>query len=72
MIERNDCKEFLGERVGIGVANFITGGIFYYYGTLLEVTENFVKIKMKTGYKQINLADILEIKIAPGRGFNYG
>jgi len=64
MIESKECNEFLDQRVGIGVTNFENGGIFYYYGILLEVTDQYVKIKMDIGYKQINLEDIIEIKTA--------
>lgn len=64
MIESNECMEFLNQRVGIGVANFRNGGLFYYYGELLEVTNQYVKIKMDTGYKQVNLDEIIEIKKA--------
>jgi len=64
MIESNECDEFLNQRVGIGVANFENGGIFFYYGQLLEVTNEYAKIKMDTGYKQIPLDEIIEIKSA--------
>jgi len=64
MIESNECKEFLNKRVGVGVTNFENGGVFYYYGTLLEVADQYVKLKMSIGYKQINLEEIIEIKIA--------
>jgi len=64
MIESNECSEFLNERVGVGVNNFLNGGLFYYYGQLLEVTEEYVKIRMSTGYKQIQLDEIIEIKRA--------
>ena len=52
------------ERVGVGVANFLNGGIFYYYGQLLEVTDEYAKIRMDIGYKQIRLDEIIEIKRA--------
>ena len=64
MIDSNECMEFLNHRVGIGVTNFENGGIFYYYGQLLEVTDEYVKIKMDIGYKQIRLDEIIEIKRA--------
>jgi len=64
MIESSECKEFLNQRVGVGVTNFLNGGIFFYYGELLEVTNQYVKIKMDIGYKQINLVEIVEIKMA--------
>lgn len=64
MITCSECREFLNERVGVGITNFHNGGLFYYYGELLEVTERYVKIKMDIGYKQINLDEIVEIKKA--------
>ena len=66
MIESKECREFLNQRVGIGVNNFLNGGVFYYYGELLEVTERYVKIRMSIGYKQIPLDEIIEIKRAKG------
>ena len=64
MIESSECGEFLDERVAIGVTNFENGGIFYYYGQLLEVTNLYVKLRMDIGYKQISLDEIIEIKRA--------
>jgi len=64
MITCSECKEFLNERVGIGTTNFRNGGLFYYYGQLLEVTDQYIKIRMSIGYKQINLDEIVEIKRA--------
>ena len=64
MITCRECKEFLNERVGVAISNFVNGGLFYYYGKLLEVTEQYVKLKMDIGYKQINIDEIQEIKRA--------
>lgn len=64
MIESSECEEFLNQRVGVGVSNFLNGGIFFYYGYLMEVTEQYIKLRMDTGYKQINLDEIIEIKRA--------
>lgn len=67
MIEKNECTEFLNEHVGIGIKNFYhaDGGLFYYYGTLLQVTEEYAKLKLDKGlgYKQIDLDEIVEIKV---------
>lgn len=64
MIDRNECEEFLNQRVGIGVTNFLNGGVFFHYGHLLEVTDEYAKIRMDVGYKQIRLDEIIEIRTA--------
>jgi len=65
MIESSECKEFLFRRVGVGLPHLSDSTkIFYYYGTLLSVTTEYVKIKMRNGYKQIPLEEIIEIKLA--------
>ena len=64
MITESECSEFIGKRVAVGVTDFVQGGIFYYYGILLEVTDKYVKIRMDVGYKQIFLKEIIEIKLA--------
>jgi len=69
MITCKECNDLLGEYVGIGVKNFHTDGIFFYYGDLLEVNSDYLKIKMTIGYKQIELSEIVEIKIARREGY---
>ena len=64
MITSSECSEFISERVAVGVVDFVHNGNFYYYGRLLEVTDEYVKIKMNVGYKQIFLKEIVEIKLA--------
>ena len=64
MITCSECSEFIGKRVAVGVTDFVQGGNFYYYGVLLEVTDEYVKIRMNIGYKQILLSEIIEIKMA--------
>jgi hypothetical protein len=69
MIERNECLEFLNKRVGIGVKHLtIPDRLFFYYGKLLKVNYDSVKIKIPEGYKLIFLSDIIEIKLVPYTG----
>lgn len=64
IITRGECSEFLNKHIGVGIPDFKGNGVFFYYGTLLEVTDQYVKLKMDVGYKQINLDEIIEIKNA--------
>jgi len=63
MITSSECSEFIGKRVAVGVTDFIHGGTFYYYGSLIDVTDDYVKLKMSIGYKQVFLKEIIEIKL---------
>lgn len=63
-ITPNECRELDGHEVAVATTNFYTGGNFYYYGHLQEITEQHIKIKMKIGVKIIPISEIIEIKIA--------
>lgn len=55
-------KLYLNKRVGVGVPHFvIPGKIFFYYGTLINVTNTSVVIKNNDGLKEIPLYDIQQI-----------
>jgi len=65
MIDSKECSEFRGKYVGVGIKDIhIPGKLFFYYGTLIDIDEKTVKIRLSNGYKQIFLDDIEEIKLA--------
>jgi hypothetical protein len=65
MIVSKECNEFKGKYVGIGIQDIhVPGKLFFYYGTLIDIDNKSVKIKLNNGYKQIFLDDIEEIKLA--------
>lgn len=60
-MDANECKEFLHKLVAIGVPHQTEMRPFYHYGNLLEVTNQYAKIRTVNGYKLVPLEDILEI-----------
>jgi hypothetical protein len=59
----NDCILFKGEYVSVGIPhNVAPGKLFWYYGTLTEVTDTEIKIQMSHGVKLIPLNQIMELK----------
>jgi len=68
-MDRSECQEFLLKTVAIGVPHQTEIRPFYYYGKLLEVTKQDVKIKTTNGYKLILLDDIIEIYEDKGANF---
>ena len=65
-MKAEECREFLHTLVAIGVPHQTEARPFYYYGILLEVTEEYAKIRMENGYKAIPLDEILEIYMTQG------
>jgi len=61
-MNRNDCEEFLNEFVTVAVPHIILDRPFFITGILKEVTDRYLKLKIKDGYKQIFIDDILEIR----------
>jgi hypothetical protein len=65
-MKEDECREFLHTLVAIGVPHQTEARPFYFYGLLLEVTEQYAKIRMENGYKVIPLDEILEIHETKG------
>ena len=71
MITCKECTDLKNKYVGIGVKNFHKNGLFFYYGDLIQVNKAYLKLKMSTGYKQIELNEIVEIKLARRSSYQY-
>ena len=56
-----ECKEFLLKTVAIGVPHKTETRPFFHYGKLLEVTQQYAKVRTANGYKIVPLEDIVEI-----------
>ena len=68
-----DCRAYLNKSVGIGLPHWVVPDkLFFYYGTIIEITDNFLLLKGKNGLKQIILQDINQIvKDRDGMGNDY-
>ena len=65
MIEKNELIEFLNCLVDIGIQHYnCLDRPFYHTGYLREANDNFIKLKMETGYRMIPLDEILEIRLS--------
>lgn len=65
MFEKNEFDEFFGEIVDIGTHDFnVPDRIFYYTGCIKEITGNYIKLKTATGYKIVELDQIVEIRLS--------
>lgn len=70
LIGKKECLIFLHKYVSVGVPSFNLGRPFYLSGEVIEVTEDYLTVKMPNGYKQIYFEDLVEIRVAKraGRG----
>ncbi len=63
MVKFDDVKDYIYEDVSVGLQHsVIPNRLFYYYGFLEEANDEFIKIQMRNGVKQIPLNQIMEIK----------
>jgi len=59
MITKEELLPFKDKHISVGVPNFyIYDKTFFYYGTLLEVTETEIKLQTKKGYKIVPISSI--------------
>lgn len=62
MITKNECLEFLNEFVSVGIPHATEPRNFFYSGVLLEVTDYYIKLKTRNGYKEIPYNELKEIR----------
>ena len=65
MIERKDIEPLKNDFVAVGVPHdIIPDRLFFYYGTLTEINNSYVKIELPNGngYKLIPINDIHDIQ----------
>ena len=68
MIDRYDLEKFKGKHVCLGVPNDMDDTrLFFYFGLLINVNNEYCKIKTNIGYKIIPISQIRDIHLA-GRG----
>jgi len=61
-LEQKDLEPFINKYIAVGVPHeIITGRLFFYFGTLQEITSTDIKLKTDNGYKIVPFADILEL-----------
>lgn len=65
MFERDEILEFLHKTIDIGIPRFEDNDrLFYYTGVLTEVTQEYIKLKLWDGIKQIPINDVIEIRLS--------
>ena len=61
-MNRNDCEEFLNETVTVAIPHIILDRPFFVTGLVKEVTDGYIKLQVKDGYKHIQIDEIIEIR----------
>ena len=62
MIEKIELEIFLQKKVAIGVGHdIIQGRLFFYFGRLIHISQDDVKLKTKNGFKIIPIGEIRDI-----------
>ena len=61
-------KDFLNKVVDIGIPHlYLEGRLFFITGTVIDVKDGFLTLKIKDGIRKIPFSDIIEIKVSEGR-----
>ena len=63
MIVKEYCEPFLGKIVNISVPHYYLDRLFFITGKVLQVNDEHLVIQLKDGVKQIQLDEIIEIKL---------
>lgn len=68
-MQKNECMKLLKNYVAVGIPHKSQDRPFFFYGKLVDVTDDFVLLERKMdvegieGYKQIPLNQIIDIHI---------
>ena len=55
---------FLGKTVNVGIPNFVRKDrLFFVTGVVLDISDNFLTLKIKDGVRKIPINDVREISI---------
>ena len=61
-MKAENCREYLNKRVGVGVPHWvIPDKLFYYFGELVAVKDEYVIIQDVKGLRQIEIRNIRQI-----------
>ncbi len=66
-MKRELLEEYYNKRVAIAVENE-SRRYFWFYGTLVELTDEYLILKYKTGMKRLPLNEIANIHLDAGKG----
>ena len=66
-MKRELLEEYYNKRVAVATEN-ARGRYFWFYGTLAELTDEYLILKYKTGMKRLLLGDIANIHLDTKRG----
>lgn len=64
----NDMNElyadFLGKMVDVGIPNYNEiGRLFFFTGVILEISDEYIILKIKDGIRKIPVADIIALSL---------
>lgn len=62
-MEKRFLEPYYNKPVAIGVPHNSRPRPFFYYGKLIEITDSFIILQFKSGVKQIQIADIVDIHL---------
>lgn len=55
---------FLNKYVGVGIPHWEEDRLFYYYGTITRITDDYITIVIPNGIKEIEINKIKQIFLA--------
>ena len=62
-MDRKDFEVFLYQTCDIGVPHLVMPGrLFFLKGIVIEVDDEFLRLKLENGFKLIRLSEIREIR----------
>ena len=68
MLEERDGEKFLGKDVAVGVPHSVLNRPFYFYGKVTNIRNGKLVLTFPTGFKEIDLVEIIEIRLQKPRG----
>lgn len=74
MLEREEIERLnlLNKYVACGVPNYdFMESLFFYYGYVRQITEDYIKIETKKGFRIVKLSKIIDIHLTTERRDNF-
>jgi hypothetical protein len=61
-MKKKYLNKFLNRRVAVGVPHETKKIPFFYFGTMIDLTNEYLVLEIQDGVKQIFLKDIIEVQ----------
>jgi hypothetical protein len=67
-MKAKDLLQFLNENVGVGIPHWEEDRLFFFYGTITEVTDTHITMIIPNGIKEIEISKIKQIFLTNNNG----